>query len=73
MATKTKKITKKKKKGENPFKVALRFFWAVFALGILSVITLFSSAALGLLGQMPEIQQLENPKTNLATQIISSD
>ena len=73
MATKTKKITKKKKKGENPFKVALLFFWAVFALGMLSVITLFSSAALGLLGQMPEIQQLENPKTNLATQILSSD
>ena len=73
MATKKKKTTKKKKKGGNPFKVALRFFWAVFALGMLSVITLFSSAALGLLGQMPELKQLENPKTNLATQILSSD
>ena len=73
MATKKKKTTKKKKKGGNPFKVALRFFWAVFALGILSVITLFSSAVLGLLGQMPELKQLENPKTNLATQILSSD
>nr|CCF99232.1 Penicillin-binding protein 1A [uncultured Flavobacteriia bacterium] len=37
------------------------------------MITLFSSAALGLLGQMPELKQLENPKTNLATQILSSD
>ena len=73
MATKKKKATQKKKKGGNPFKTALRFFWAIFALGILSVITLFSSAALGLLGQMPELQQLENPKTNLATQILSSD
>jgi len=73
MATKKKKTTKKKKKVGNPFKAALRFFWAVFALGILSVITLFSSAALGLLGQMPELKQLENPKTNLATQILSSD
>ena len=73
MATKKKKTTKKKKKGGNPFKAALRFFWAVFAFGILSVITLFSSAALGLLGQMPELKQLENPKTNLATQILSSD
>jgi penicillin-binding protein 1A len=73
MATKKEKTTKKKKKGGNPFKVALRFFWAVFALGILSVIALFSSAALGLLGQMPELKQLENPKTNLATQILSSD
>ena len=73
MATKKKKATQKKKKGGNPFKTALRFFWATVALGILSVITLFSSAALGLLGQMPELQQLENPKTNLATQILSSD
>ena len=73
MATKKKKATPKKKKGGNPFKTALRFFWATVALGILSVITLFSSAALGLLGQMPELQQLENPKTNLATQILSSD
>ena len=73
MATKKKKTTKKKKKGGNPFKAALRFFWTVFALGVLSVIMIFSSAALGLLGQMPEIQQLENPKTNLATQILSSD
>ena len=73
MATKKKKTTKKKKKGGNLFKAALRFFWTVFALGVLSVIMIFSSAALGLLGQMPEIQQLENPKTNLATQILSSD
>jgi penicillin-binding protein 1A len=73
MATKKKKATQKKKKGGNPFKTALRFFWATVALGILSVITLFSSAALGLLGQMPELQQLENPKTNLATQILSND
>ena len=73
MATKKKKTTKKKKKGGNPFKVALRFFWTVFALGVLSVVTIFSSSALGLFGQMPELQQLENPKTNLATQILSSD
>ena len=73
MATKKKKTTTKKKKGGNPFKIALRFFWTVFALGVLSIITIFSSAALGLLGQMPELEQLENPKTNLATQILSSD
>ena len=42
-------------------------------MGILSVILLFLSAALGVLGKMPELQQLDNPKTNLATQILSSD
>ena len=70
-------LNKKKKKivkrGGNPFRKPLRFFWSLFALGILSVIILFLSAALGVLGKMPELQQLDNPKTNLATQILSSD
>ena len=70
-------LDKKKKKivkrGGNPFRKPLRFFWSLFALGILSVIILFLSAALGVLGKMPELQQLDNPKTNLATQILSSD
>ena len=70
-------LNKKKKKifkkGGNPFRIPLRFFWSIFALGILLVIILFSSAALGVLGKMPELQQLDNPKTNLATQILSSD
>ena len=33
----------------------------------------FISAATGKLGEMPSIEQLENPKTNLATAIYSSD
>tara|TARA_B100000767_G_scaffold275578_1_gene313440 strand:+ start:21288 stop:23621 length:2334 start_codon:yes stop_codon:yes gene_type:complete len=70
MASNKKKIVKK---GGNPFRKPLWFFWSIFALGILSVIILFSGAALGVLGKMPELQQLDNPKTNLATQILSSD
>ena len=73
MATQNKKKSKPKKKGINPYKNLLRFFWISFVAGILSVVVLFSSAALGFLGEMPDLQQLENPKTNLATQIISSD
>jgi penicillin-binding protein 1A len=34
---------------------------------------LFGGAAFGLYGPMPDLQQLENPRTNLASQIISSD
>ena len=30
-------------------------------------------ASLGYLGEMPDFRQLENPNTNLASQIISSD
>ena len=73
MATQNKRKSKSKKKGINPYKNLLRFFWISFVTGILSVVVLFSSAALGFLGEMPDLQQLENPKTNLATQIISSD
>ena len=47
--------------------------WGIFLFGVLSIIILFSGAALGLYGPMPDLQQLENPRTNLATQIISSD
>ena len=73
MATQNKRKSKSKKKGINPYKNLLRFFWMSFVTGILSVVVLFSGAALGFLGEMPDLQQLENPKTNLATQIISSD
>ena len=48
-------------------------FWAVFIFGIFSVFTIFYSASTGKLGEMPDFRQLENPSTNLATQIISSD
>ena len=73
MATQNKSKSKPKKKGINSYKNLLRFFWISFFTGILSAVVLFSSAALGFLGEMPDLQQLENPKTNLATQIISSD
>lgn len=51
----------------------VRFIWVAFGLAILGVLAIFGAASLGLLGQMPDFRQLENPKTNLATQIISAD
>ena len=65
---------KQKKKKEQPnFKGPIRLFWGLFLTGIVIVALIFGSAALGLFGPMPPLQQLENPKTNLATQIISAD
>ena len=66
-------MTKKKKKTAPNYRSAKIFFWSLFALGILAITAVFSFAALGFLGPMPDLQQLENPKTNLATQILSSD
>ena len=47
--------------------------WRLLFLGILGIGILFGGAALEWYGPMPDLQQLENPRTNLATQIISSD
>ena len=41
--------------------------------GILAIILIFLLASWGFLGELPDHTQLENPKTNLATEIISSD
>ena len=66
------KKTKKKSKSID-FRGPIKVFWLCFTLGVVFVAGIFGSAALGLFGPMPPLEQLENPKTNLATQIISSD
>ena len=63
----------KKKSKSVDFRGPIKVFWLCFTLGVLFVAGIFGSAALGLFGPMPPLEQLENPKTNLATQIISSD
>ncbi|MDA7699011.1 transglycosylase domain-containing protein [Flavobacteriaceae bacterium] len=65
----------KKKKGIKPlsFKKPIRLLWVIFLSGMVGIFLLFGGAALGWYGPMPDLQQLENPNTNLASQIISSD
>ncbi|WP_081208047.1 transglycosylase domain-containing protein [Salegentibacter sediminis] len=48
-------------------------FWTLFGLGILIVIFIFLLASWGAFGKMPTFEELENPETNLATEIFSSD
>jgi penicillin-binding protein 1A len=55
------------------FSKYIRWFWILFTSGILAVILLFLFASWGFLGEMPDHTRLENPETNLATEIISSD
>jgi penicillin-binding protein 1A len=45
----------------------------IFVSGILAVLLVFLLASWGAFGEMPDHTQLENPRTNLATEIISSD
>ena len=61
------------KGNRGPYRCSLKLFWIVFSIGILSFVSIFLAAGFGLLGKMPEFRQLENPKTNLATQIFSAD
>ena len=63
----------KKKKTTPSFSKPIRWFWMFFLAFILSGISVFISASLGLFGEMPDHTALENPRTNLATEIISSD
>ncbi|MGB2164939.1 MAG: transglycosylase domain-containing protein, partial [Flavobacteriaceae bacterium] len=67
--SKTKKKTSKKRN----YKKFILAFWLLFLTGFTAVVGVFGIAALGYLGPMPPLEQLENPKTNLATQIFSSD
>ena len=47
--------------------------WSIFGIGIVLVVLFFFCVAKGVFGTMPTFEELENPKTNLATQIISCD
>ncbi|OXG05557.1 penicillin-binding protein 1A [Flavobacterium araucananum] len=48
-------------------------FWRIFAYTLLGILAFFLFASWGLFGSMPSFEDLENPDSNLATEIISSD
>jgi penicillin-binding protein 1A len=64
---------KKTKKQTGTFKPFIKAFWILFATGIFSIALIFLLASWGVFGEMPTFERLENPQTNLATEIISSD
>uniref|UniRef100_UPI0040477422 penicillin-binding protein 1A n=1 Tax=Flavobacterium sp. TaxID=239 RepID=UPI0040477422 len=62
-----------KKANTNDFSEYKRKFWQLFAYGFLGIIFLFLFASWGFFGKMPSFDDLENPDSNVATEIISSD
>lgn len=64
--SKTKKQTKKLRK-------FILWFWSIILIGILILVLIFSLIWNGKLGFMPSFAELENPNTNLASEIISAD
>lgn len=63
----------KKTAADTDFSKYVRWFWILFTGGVLSVILIFLLASWGFLGEMPDHTVLENPRTNLASEVISSD
>jgi penicillin-binding protein 1A len=63
----------KKRIKKRIYRKPILFIWGIFLIGVLCLFFLFGGAAFGLFGPMPDLRQLENPRTNLASQIFSSD
>ncbi|MGB5271502.1 MAG: transglycosylase domain-containing protein, partial [Eudoraea sp.] len=63
----------RKKKVSSNFSKFIKWFWILFVSGLFLIFLIFLLASWGFLGEMPTFERLENPQTNLATEIISSD
>ncbi|QTE24304.1 penicillin-binding protein 1A [Polaribacter cellanae] len=55
------------------FKKYIKWFWGIVLGGFGTLILLFLFASWGWLGALPTFEELENPETNLATEVISID
>jgi penicillin-binding protein 1A len=51
----------------------LAWFWSIFCIGILAIVLVFWMITQGLLGYLPPLDELQNPKNKFATEVISSD
>src|SRR5690625_6408061 len=69
------KSTSKNKtnKKSNLLKRVLIFIWGGFLLGLLTVVALFWATAKGYFGEMPDVQELENPDIYVSSEIYSAD
>lgn len=69
----TRKNNNQQKDSEKDINYYKKKFWKVFFYGLGGVMVFFLFASWGLFGSMPSFEDLENPDSNLATEIISSD
>lgn len=63
----------KNKKENKGFGSYLKAFWGLFLIGCFAIAFFFLCASWGVFGPMPTFDELENPSSNVATEIISSD
>ena len=58
---------------EKKYKLYSFLLWLFFLTPITLIVLIFYYASIGGFGDMPDLEVLENPKTNLASEVISSD
>ena len=61
------------KKVVTNFKKYLILFWGIISVVFLIIFLLFYTTSTGGFGALPTFEELENPQTNLATEVISTD
>jgi len=55
------------------FKKPILIFWSVFVIGVLVAVLFFAGVSNGVFGFMPSFEELENPKSSLATEVYTVD
>jgi penicillin-binding protein 1A len=63
----------KRKKDSNNFSIYVRRMWKIFGAFMVFLFLFFFFLSLGWLGFMPSFEQLENPNSNLASEVYSAD
>jgi len=58
---------------DSSIKKWIKVIWILFSVPIIFIILFFYLISQGYLGYMPSFEEMENPKNQLATEIISSD
>jgi penicillin-binding protein 1A len=61
------------KNNSQDFSKYIKAFWKIFIAGFLAIVLFFLLASWGAFGHMPTFDQLENPESNVATEVISAD
>ncbi|MET2986603.1 transglycosylase domain-containing protein [Aureibaculum conchae] len=66
-------MNKKKSDNTAAFKKYTKWLWILFLSGFGVIALLFFLGSLGVFGPLPTFEELENPESNLATEVISID
>lgn len=66
-------MAKKKARKSDDFRSYVKWFWILLIGGVSLIPICVGLAAAGAFGKLPTFEEIENPKSNLASQIITSD